>query len=207
MDKKSETLATYNTSASQMADKFRNLGCRIDDIERGFSYLTKQNPSVLEIGCGDGRDAKEILKHTENYLGIDISASMIAIASEYVPKARFEVSDIEEYPFPNKDIDIIFAFASLLHSDKESVKQILERAYHALSDKGIFYISLKYDTYQEKTITDQFGTRTYFFYTPEDIKELAVGLYEVIFEESQEFQNQKWLMIVLQKQQEEASLT
>jgi hypothetical protein len=108
------------------------------------------------------------------------------------------VADIDSYSFPD-NLDIIFAFASLLHSKKESVQEILQRAYHALNAEGIFYISLKCDTYQEKTVTDKFGTRTYYFYTPEDIKASITNLYGVVQEDIQEFQDQKWFTLVLQK--------
>ena len=198
MDKKTETVNTYNATASVMARKFNHLGARAADINEGFSFIDKEKPFVLEIGCGNGRDAKEILKHTNKYLGIDISEEMIKLAREYVPKGKFEVRDVEQYEFP-KNTDLIFSFASLLHSNKNSVKKVLEKAYHSLNDKGVFYISLKHDNYHEGSKTDEFGTRTYYFYTPEDIKDLAGEQYSVLFEDIQELRGQKWFAIGLQK--------
>lgn len=198
IDKKTQTINTYNTTASAMAKKFDNIGARVDDIEKGFSFLQKNNPKVLEIGCGNGRDAKEILKHTNNYLGVDISKEMIKLAREYVPKGHFEVADIENYKFSN-NIDLIFSFASLLHSSKEDIKNILNRAYLSLEDSGIFYISLKYAKYHKEDKTDEFGTRTYYFYTPEDIKKLSGDQYKVLYEGIQNLRGQKWFTIILQK--------
>lgn len=128
--KKKQTIDTYNTTASAMAEKFNNIGARIEDIERGLSFVEKENPRVLEIGCGNGRDAREILKNTSDYTGIDISVEMIKLAEEYAPEGHYVVADIDEYNFPS-EIDIIFSFASLLHSDKESVARVLERAHEA----------------------------------------------------------------------------
>ncbi len=198
MDKKAQTVATYNANASKMARKFRGLGARIEDIEKGFSFVKRENSNVFEIGCGDGRDTKEIQKRTKNYLGVDISGSMIAIAREYVPKGKFEVADIENYIFPN-NLDLIFSFTSLLHSNKKNIGSILEMAHQALNKNGIFYISLKYDNYHEASKTDEFGTRTYYFYTLEDIKKLAGKRYKVISENIQELRGQKWFTIVLKK--------
>ena len=171
IDIKKQTVETYNKNASALAKKFANLGPRIEDIHRGFSYISKDNPNVLEIGCGYGREAKEILKLTNRYLGIDISDEMIKMAKREVPNGNFVVADIENYIFPS-NLDIIFSFASLLHPDKETLKLILEQAYEALSEGGIFYISLKLDKYHSETQDDEFGIRTYYYYTPEDIKEL-----------------------------------
>lgn len=203
MNKKEQTVATYDATASEMAKKFRGIGARVADIDKAFSLISTAHPRVLEIGCGDGRDAQEILKRTPDYLGIDISASMIEEARRYAPEGRFQVADVESYAFPH-GIDIVFSFASLLHSDKEAVRSVLSRAHGALKARGIFYISLKYDEYGEVTKTDEFGTRTYYMYTPDLIRELAGDGYESIFDETQELRGQRWFTIALRKKSVDA---
>jgi len=197
MNLKQQTVDTYNATAKEMAEKFNAIGPRVEDLERGFSLMSKRNPSVLEIGCGNGRDAKEILKYTKNYLGIDISDSMIDIANETVPNGIFEVADIETFSLP-PNLDIIFSFASLLHSEAKKIHNILNRAHEALSENGIFYISLKYGDGMI-TKTDQFGIRTYYFYTPEDIERMAGDKYEVLWSDKQDMLNQEWFTIALEK--------
>jgi SAM-dependent methyltransferase len=200
MDKKTQTLHTYNQSASAMAEKFNTLGPRIKDITRAFSYLQKDNPKVLELGCGNGRDAAEILKHTSNYVGIDYSQPLLDIARQQTPGGMFELADIEDYTFPS-GLDIVFSFASLLHSDKGAVRIILDRAYEALVPGGVFFISLKYAPYREETLTDAWGTRTFYLYTPEDIKEQAGEKWNVVYESVHDTKLlwQKWFEIILQK--------
>lgn len=200
MNKKQQTIDTYNQSAQAMADKFDKIGGRVEDIEHLFSLLNKENPFIFEIGCGNGRDAKEIIKHTANYLGIDISEGFIKIARQNLPGRRFEVVDIEDYQFP-EGIDAIVSFASLLHSNKESIRDILSKAHNVLNDNGLFYISLKKDEYSEDgdTRTDDFGTRTYFYYTPELIQELAGDNYKTIYLIEKNLNNQDWFTLVLQR--------
>jgi SAM-dependent methyltransferase len=198
MDKKAQTIATYNATAPAMAEKFRDSGPRTEDINKGFSFIKENNPKVLEIGCGNGRDAKEILKHTSDYIGVDISKEMTRLAREYTPEGRFEVGDIENYNFP-VGLDLIFSFASLLHSNKENVKEILRKTHDSLNVGGVFYISLKHDEYHEESKADEFGMRTFYFYTPELIKELAGNQYHTIFEDVHELRGQKWFKIALQK--------
>jgi len=198
MNKKQQTVESYNKSAKALTNKFDDIGARVEDIKRGFSYINKKNPRVLEIGCGHGREAKEITRRTSDYLGIDISEKLIEIARKENPDSKFEVADIEDYVFP-KNIDIIFAFASLLHSDKNKMKKILDLAREALNKEGIFYLSLKYGDYQELAKEDEFGIRTYYFYTPELVKELAGDKYKSIYEDIQDFKGQKWFTIILQK--------
>lgn len=197
MDLKKQTIETYNESVGALAKKFANFGPRVKDVKRGFSYVQKGNPSVLEIGCGYGREAGEILKLTDQYLGIDISGEMIKMARGKVPNGNFTVADIEDYIFP-KHLDIIFSFASLLHSDKEHLQSILNRAYEALNQGGIFYISSKYDKYHSEVQNDEFGTRVYYYYTPDDIKKLDTR-YTVVWEDKHEHGGQNWFTIILKK--------
>ncbi len=197
MDLKQKTIDTYNKSAKELAKKFNGQDARVVDIEKAFSIVKKENPFVLEIGCGNGRDAAEIIKGTSHYLGLDISEELIKIAKTENPKANFEVADIEKYTLP-KNIDIIFAFASLLHVNKENVEMILDKAYEALNENGIFFVSLKYGEYHEETKEDDFGVRTYYIYTPELIADLATE-YKVVEQEVQDIRGQKWFTIILQK--------
>ena len=194
-----KTIDAYNKAAAAYAKKFNEIGSRANDVTRGFSYFKRENPKVLELGCGNGRDAKEILKFTNNYLGIDASEEMIKLAKEYLPNAKFLVADAEEFDYP-QNLDIIFAFASLLHFNRDSIKKILEKAHAAFNAEGIFYISVKKDNYHEKIKNDEFGSRTFYFYTEQDFRELAAGKFDVVYVDEQNLRGTEWLTVVLQKQ-------
>ena len=149
MDKKQRTVESYNKSAISIAKKFDNLSVRVENINEIFSLFNKLDLSVLEIGCGNGTDAQEIVKHTNNYRGLDISEELIKLARIKVPQTRFEIADVEQYDFP-KNLDVVIAFASLLHVDKENFRVILEKIFASLNSGGVVYLSLKYsDVYKE----------------------------------------------------------
>ncbi len=169
------TRLTYDIAAERMAEKFRAMGPRTADIEKIFSFVRKENASILEIGCGDGRDASEFVKRTSQYVGIDYSEGMLRLAREYVPGADFRLANVSEFEFPN-DLDAIVAFASLLHLPPENIRNIVRKGYEALNAGGVFCISLKAGNGSE-TKTDEFGTRTYYYYEPEDI--LSFIPYEI----------------------------
>ena len=198
MSLKQETVNTYNISAEGLAKKFDAIGPRVKDIDYVFSHCEKENPTVLEIGCGNGRDAREICKRTNKYLGIDISVELLKIARYDLPNIDFQYADVEEYMFP-KNIDIVFAFASLIHVPRESFQKILQNIFSSLSENGLLFISLKYsDHYQEVTKTDEFGTRTYWYYSQEDIVEIAKQfLLESVT--IQNVQDQLWMDVLLRK--------
>ncbi|MFC1721032.1 class I SAM-dependent methyltransferase [Patescibacteria group bacterium] len=197
-NKKQETIDTYNKNAEGLARKFNTIGSREVYIKKGLSYVKNKNPKVVELGCGNGKDAEVILKYTNDYLGIDVSEGMIRLAKANLPQADFMVADIEEFEFPDK-IDIIFSFASLLHFDKKSIIEILDRAHNSLDDNGIFYISVKHDKYHEKVKVDEFGSRVFYYYTEKDIRDMTDDKYEMLEIEEEKIKGVNWLQIILRK--------
>lgn len=198
-NEKKQTIETYNKSAVVHAKKFDEIGARTEDTLKTFSFVNKPNPKTVEIGCGNGRDAKEIIKHTNDYLGIDLSKEMIRLAQQNVPDAKFQLADLEKFQFP-KGIDVIFSFASLLHSDKESVGEVLKRAYGALNVGGVFFISSKYGHYHKETIDKEgHGPKTYYFYSPEELEKIAPKDLKIIYQIVQNFKGQNWFIVIFQK--------
>jgi predicted TPR repeat methyltransferase len=192
-----ETIQTYNTSAKQYADKYAVTGSRVAHIEEAFSVFAKPNPHVLELGCGDGRDAVELCKRTDSYTGIDMSIEMLKLASIKAPQAQFECAFMEDYSAGQ--VDIIFAFASLLHTDIETFTQILQKFHGALSAGGLFHIGVKYGKYSGPVrVKDAFGTRIFYYYTETDIIHMAQG-YKVLSTERSTIGTTQWVDILLQK--------
>lgn len=194
---KSITIDTYNKTVVQHSNKFSETGARINDINKTFSYIKKVNPKVVEIGCGDGRDADEILKLTNDYIGVDLSDELLKIAKKRLPNANFVLEDFETYKFQNH-LDIVFAFASLLHADKESVKNLLDNISKALNVGGVIFISTKYGEY-ERRIIDRGGPKVNFLYTPKIIEQLSPNKLKVIHSNIHEVRDQMWFEIILQK--------
>ena len=192
------TEKTYDKASTGYAGKFEELGTRITDVDRAFAMVNKENPFVVEIGCGGGREAKYILTKTDKYLGIDISTGMLAIARKNVPEGKFIKADVESYEFSEK-ADVIFAFASLLHTGKETLVVVFQRMYEALNEGGIVYVSLKRkEEYSQAIVQDEYGPRQFYYYTRDVLKEVAgVGFQEVFYEEQERAES--WFTIILQK--------
>lgn len=139
----SVTIETYDRSARALADYFKGIGPRVADIRRGLELACAADEArVVEIGCGDGRDAAEIIPRVRWYEGFDPSQGLLAIAKEKLPEASFMLADAFSYTYPN-NLDVVFSFASLLHSPKEEVSLVCKKVAASLRIGGIFYISLK----------------------------------------------------------------
>lgn len=194
------TIDTYNESAAELAEYFKGIGPRVKDIDRAFELAgNPEDARVVEIGCGDGRDAEDIFERAGWYQGFDVSEGMIDIAKKHVPGASFEVADALDYDYP-ENLDIVFAFASLLHLDRQEVSEVLKKVHNALRPGGIFYVSLKErPEYTEEIKDDQYGSRLFFFYNAALISDLAEGNYEVADTSGKKIGSTQWFEIALRK--------
>jgi len=177
------TIETYEWAAPELAEYFKNIGPRTEDINLVFDLLGDvKDPQIVEIGCGDGRDAQEIIARTQK-----------------IPKGRFLVADAVDFEFP-PNTDAIFAFASLLHLDKDEVGQVFAHAHSALKSGGLFYVSVKYKPeYTAEVKTDQFGERLFYFYNDELLINLAGEDYSVVKNWHKILSDTEWLELILQK--------
>jgi len=193
-----KTIQGYDDFADEMAKKFDAIGPRVKEINKVFKLIEKKNPSVLELGCANGRDAQEILLHTSDYIGIDGSEKLVKIARKRLPKAKFRVAFFDEIKFPPQSFDAVLDFASLFHYDKDSLRNILRNIAKWLSGEGVLLMSIKKGEYQKTVSATGFGERTQFLYKPQDIIALAED-YEVVDIEEQNLHSQDWFTIILKK--------
>ncbi len=199
MNLKQQTIDTYNASADAIADKLNKSGARVEDVARLFGYVDVENPRVLEIGCAQGRDVSEILKFTDRYVGTDVSEKLLSIARRSFPDVEFEEADVEVYDFPD-GLDVVIAFASLIHTSKNALEVVLGRIHDSLHRGGILYASMKRsETYEEYVREEAYRVRTYYLYNRELFAKLAGEGWEVIFERDYDWRGIDWFDIVLKK--------
>lgn len=196
---KQKTIASYNRSAAGLAKKFDEIGIREEDIRRAFNCTAVKNPKVLEIGCGNGRDARGIIKYASDYLGIDVSEKMVELAKQNCPQGRFLVAEAEDCQFP-ENLDIIFAFASLLHIPDGALDQVMEKSFKALKTDGIFYISLKFKGEHKEIKEDGFGSRVFYHHSPDEIRSFEKLGFKEIYHNIQTVRGQQWFVTILKKQ-------
>lgn len=194
------TLKTYNTSADKLAAYFEGIGPRIADIERGLELGGASKDSrVVEIGCGDGRDAVEIAKRAGWFEGVDPSCALLTIARNRLTNASFVEADAASYSYP-QNLDVIFAFASLLHVSKQELPMVFTKGLAALKESGIYYISLKErPEYVEEPKIDQYGERMFYYYSPAIIQKLAGDGFQKVYESHQTIGHTNWFTLALQR--------
>ncbi|MCH5250680.1 MAG: class I SAM-dependent methyltransferase [Lachnospiraceae bacterium] len=106
-----------------------------------LNYLS-EGASILDAGCGSGRDSVAFKQLGYHVTAMDASPE-ICKEAEKVLGQKVLCKIFEELDDENV-YDGIWACASLLHVPKESMGEVLYRLKLALKDGGILYASFKY---------------------------------------------------------------
>ena len=98
--------------------------------------------SVLELGCGTGKNTKWLLSVGAEVIGLDFSQEMLTIAKESITdkRAQFKKADL------NDDWEVVDQYADLVTSSLtlehiEDLNAIFRQANKKLKENGIFFIS------------------------------------------------------------------
>jgi len=112
--------------------------------------------SILDFGCGVGRNYKFLQSISKSYFGIDISDEMLK-----KHEGKVVLYDGKDLPFPENHFDLIFCFWVLQHiiDDKDLIKTISE-FYRCLANDGIVIICERSSkTKAEKNKSSQYINR------------------------------------------------
>ena len=110
-----------------------------------LDYLPK-NASILDAGCGSGRDSLYFKNLGYNVISIDGSLEMCRLASEYIGEEVLHMQ-FQEMEFENC-FDGIWALATLLHVPSNELEDVLNRLKTSLKENGIIYASFKYGDFE-----------------------------------------------------------
>jgi SAM-dependent methyltransferase len=107
----------------------------------GFLGLLPQGGSILELGCGAGNHAAEMLARGFALRATDGSPEMAEIASRRLnhPVGTMRFDELDEV----EAFDGVWASACLLHAPRDELGGILARIHRALKAGGVFYASFK----------------------------------------------------------------
>jgi trans-aconitate methyltransferase len=198
------TITNYNQSAQAMAEHFQSYddGAAKGEIELAVRLAgNPKRPRIVEVGCGAGKDAAEIFRIAGWYEGFDPAVKLLELARAHVPAASFVQADTLSYDYP-KELNIVFAFASMLHLDKQDFAQACQKIAAALQPGGVLCLSLKEaDTYTKLLQQDKFGERLFYLYTVPLVRELAGDAFEQVYESHQLAgpEKKRWFTLILRK--------
>ena len=154
MDKKKLVQEGFDAGAKVYQEKFKNQEAFEDSLKLFFDELPKQNPTVLDLGCGPGNISAYLLEWNKsmNLIGVDISRKMIELARESNPKATFIQEDALEYLVYSEKVDGIMSGFLLPYLEKDAVEKLIQRASKLLDIRGVLYLSTMEGDYKDSRL-------------------------------------------------------
>ncbi len=143
MDERKHTVETYFDEITEdyarqyeYTDSVAQYPTHAVRVQKAIRLLRRFKPSgnVLDIGCGTGQLALQLVGHAYEVVGIDISPQMVKWAERYVRSkadsasavASFRVGDVEELDLPDGSMDAVVALGVLewLADDRKAFSEI-----------------------------------------------------------------------------------
>ncbi|MDK2962432.1 MAG: hypothetical protein PWP20_1558 [Eubacteriaceae bacterium] len=139
-----ETLNYYNQTAKDfVAD---TVSADLSQIHQRFLSYLPANATILDLGCGSGRDAKAFIEAGYTVTAVDGAEECCKLAETLIgrPVDCLLFDQLEE----DSQFDGIWACASLLHVPFAELPDIFNRIVTALKPGGTFYASFKYGDFR-----------------------------------------------------------
>ncbi len=161
----STTLGHYNRTA----EGFRE-GTRDHDVSQNIDALLRhiQGPApftVLDFGCGPGRDLKTFTQLGHTAVGLDGSERFAQMARE---DSGCEVlqQNFLELDLPAQRFDGIFANAVLFHIPLQELPRVLGQLHATLKPGGVLFSSNPRGQNQEGWNGERYGVELEHYYRP-----------------------------------------
>ena len=190
------TIDYYN----QNADSFVRGTVSVDFKKTQDKFLRLlTGKTILDFGCGSGRDTKYFLESGFDVTATDGSEELCKSASAYtgIQVKHILFQDLDEEDF----YDGIWACSSILHLPKDELLIVINKMSRALRTDGIIYTSFKYGNFE--------GERNGRFFTDftlelfkdfiSDVKDIVIEEYWITGDVRPGREEEKWLNLILRK--------
>lgn len=149
------TLAYYDERAHAFEagtrdhDVSQNIAALLDNIEGEPPF------TILDLGCGPGRDLCTLRGLGHRAIGLDGSARFVAMAG----RSGCEVwqQDLYALDLPAAHFDGIFANAVLFHVPRAILPRVLRELHAALTPRGVLFSSNPHGHNEEGVVRGRFG--------------------------------------------------
>jgi SAM-dependent methyltransferase len=79
-----------------------------------FELVPPAGSATLEIGCGEGRVARDLAARGHQVTGVDAAPTLLSAAAAAHPSGRYLVADAADLPFEDMSFDLVVAYNSLM---------------------------------------------------------------------------------------------
>lgn len=168
-----DSIEYYNKYAAKVYEDTINVD--MSEIMREFLDQLEEGDTILDLGCGSGRDSLAMYELGYDVTPLDASEEMCKLAEIHTGLDVLQMT-YDEMEFEDV-FDGIWACGSLIHVPKNEMPEILGRLADALCAHGILYISVKKGDYEGFR-----GERYFCDYTADSLTAMIekTGLFEIL---------------------------
>lgn len=163
-----DSIEYYNQNAAEYFE--RTVDIDMQESWDRFTSLIPEGGSVLDLGCGSGRDSAYFISCGFDVTAMDASEEMCDLASIHIGQ------DVLKLSFAEMDFKEVFegvwACASLLHVPGAEMSRIFAKVIDSLKINGVLFMSFRYGDFEGER-----DGRYYKDYRTKNLKEL-VSQYE-----------------------------
>lgn len=167
----------------------------------GRSYINiDKDYTVLDLGCGGGRNIEYFLTEASKVYGLDHSNTSVKMASEINKKAidtgrcQILVGDVKSLPFKNESIDIVTAFETIYFWD--DLEECFKEIYRVLKKEGQFLICNEVSSKERRDVKKLLNIISFEIYNPEDLTKM---LRELGFKCQYHLDRKKQMVVIAKK--------
>lgn len=192
-----KTIDYYNKNAKEFTESTQNVD--MSKTYALFEKYLKPKATILDLGCGSGRDSKYFIEEGYNVVAIDGSKELCDIASKYIGQQVINMYFNElEY---QDEFDGIWACSSLLHIANKKISNIFKLLRNALKEEGIIYASFKYGEFEGERNGRYFSdfTEEKIDKILKDVNGLKVIEKAITLDARKDRTEEKWLNVIIKK--------
>jgi SAM-dependent methyltransferase len=151
-----QTLDYYNQHAEDFWE-----GTRDHDVSQNIAAMLQyidgeRRLSILDFGCGPGRDLKVFAEFGHLAIGLEGAAQLAAMARTYSGCEVWD-QDFLKLDLPENHFDGVFANASLFHVPSQELPRVLRELRQCLKRGGVLFSSNPHGHNQEGWSHGRYG--------------------------------------------------
>ena len=167
----------------------------------GRSYLNiDKNYTVLDLGCGGGRNIEYFLTKADKVYGLDHSETSVKMASEINKKAidtgrcQILLGDVKNLPLEDQSIDIVTAFETIYFWN--DIEECFREIYRVLKNGGQFLICNEVSSKERRDVKKLLKMINFEIYKPNDLTKM---LRELGFSCQYHLDSKKQMVVIAKK--------
>jgi SAM-dependent methyltransferase len=134
--------AGYDAISERYSAWHRESDWPVDRFARELDARLADDSEVLELGCGDGVPATELLARRHRVTAVGISSRQLERARASVPGATFIHGDMASIELEPGSFDGVAMFLSMTHVPRDEHHELLARIYSWLRPGGVLACSM-----------------------------------------------------------------